>query len=253
MGSFAADHDVRDPAAFEGAIRTAVAAARKGWLVTLGLTPTRPETGYGYIERTEDLVTATVDGLAYRTERFVEKPDLVTASGFVASGRFSWNASMFVWSVATFLAELRRLQPELAAGLASIADAWGTPDQERVLGEVWPTLPQVTVDTGIMERARRVAVVPVEMGWSDVGDWHGLGDLLPVDDDGNCGVGDQIVIDSRRTVIWSTTERVVAVVGIDDVVVVDTADALLVTRRSTAQSVKDVVGHLKAHHRDGLT
>ena len=253
MGSFAADHDVRDLPAFGRAVRTAVAVAADGWLVTLGIAPTRPETGYGYIERTDDVVHAGPDGTAYRAARFVEKPELARATEFVATGRFSWNASMFVWSVRTFLTELTRLQPELAVGLETIAAAWGTPDAERVLGEVWPTLPEVTIDHGIMERASHVAVVPVEMGWSDVGDWHGLGELLPSDDLGNCGVGDRLVVDSRGSVVWSDTGRMVAIVGLDDIVVVDTEDAVLVTRRSTAQSVKDVVGHLQARHRDGLT
>lgn len=245
MGSFAADHDVRDPAAFTRAVRTAIRAAADGWLVALGVPATRPETGYGYVERTDDVVCASEEGVACRAARFVEKPDLARATELVAGGRCCWNAGMFVWSVRAFLAELDRLQPELAAGLATIADAWGAPDAERVLGEVWPTLPESTIDTGVMERAARVAVVPVEMGRSDLGDWHGLGQRLDADASGNCGSGGRLLIDSRRSVVWSTTGRVVAVVGMDDVVVVDVEDALLVTRRDAAHRVKEVVSRLR--------
>ena len=177
--------------------QVAVAAAKEGWLVTIGLTPTRPETGYGYIEATQLRIVETVDGIAYRAARFVEKPDLARATSYVESGRFLWNASMFVWSVQTFLEELALLLPELHAGVTRIAAAWDTPDRARVLAEVWPTLPATTIDNGVMEQAARVAVVPAEMGWSDVGDWHGLGELLDHDSHGFCGRGDLVQAGSR--------------------------------------------------------
>lgn len=252
MGSFAADHHVRDPAAFERAVRTAVSAASAGWLATLGIPATRPGTGYGYIERTGEIVAATDEGAAYRAARFVEKPDHARATEFVASGRFCWNTGMFVWSVRVFLAELARLQPELAAGLTAIADVWGIPDAERTLAEIWPTLPAVSVDSGVLERADRLAVVPVEMGRADVGDWHGLGEQLPGDGAGKVGTGDLLLIDSHRNVVWSETGRMVAVVGMDDVVIVDTEDALLITRRAGTQSVKDIVTRLKREGREHL-
>jgi mannose-1-phosphate guanylyltransferase len=250
MGSFAADHDVRDPVAFDHAVRAAVSAARDGWLVTIGLAPTRPETGYGYIERTDDIVGETADGIAYRSARFVEKPPLERAQEFIASGRFLWNASMFIWRVDVFMRVLHELQPALAAGLERIAAAWGTRDHDRVVNDLWPALPDITIDHGIMERAGRVAVVPADMGWSDVGDWNGLGALQKLDENGNAVRGQLVTAHTHNSVIWSETDRTVAIVGLSDIVVVDTDDALLVARRDASQEVKRIVELLKAERRD---
>ncbi len=253
MGSFAADHDVRDPAAFLAAVRVAIAAAEQGWLVTIGLTPSRPETGYGYIERTDEPVLLAGESGAFRAAGFVEKPDRERAAAYLASGRFLWNASMFVWRAASFLAELARLQPELHAGVTRIATAWGTEAQDRVLAEVWPTLPPSTVDVGVMERTGRIAVVPAEMGWSDVGDWHGLGALLDPDEHGNAMHGPIIQMDTTDSVVWSDAGRLVALLGMANAVVVDTPDALLVADRSRAQEVRALVDRLTSSGRGDLT
>ncbi|HKG24983.1 MAG TPA: sugar phosphate nucleotidyltransferase [Thermomicrobiales bacterium] len=253
VGSFAADHCVEQPAAFVAAVRAARAAAEEGWLVTIGLAPTRPETGYGYIERTDEPVAESSDGVAYRAARFVEKPDLATVTAYLATGRFLWNASMFVWQARTLLDELARLQPDLSAGIARIAEAWGSAGQERVTAEVWAGLAESTIDQGVMERAARVAVVPAELGWSDVGDWHGLGELIARDDLGNSVRGDIVQVDTRRSVVWSETDRVVALVGIENTAVVDTPDALLVVNRDRAQDVKRIVEHLKRARRTELS
>ena len=253
MGSFAADHDVKDTDAFRDAVRTAVAAAQAGDLVTIGLTPTRPETGYGYIERTDDVRTSTPTGTAFRASRFVEKPDLETAREYVDSGKFLWNASMFIWRVDSLASEMRRLQPEILDGVQEIASAWESREQESVTARVWATLPNVTIDQGIMEHALRVAVVPSEMGWSDVGDWHGLGELIECDERGNAVRGDMMQIDTTNSVVWSETGRVVATIGIHDIVVVDTRDALLVVDRNRAQDVRKVVDSLKEAMRARLT
>jgi mannose-1-phosphate guanylyltransferase len=253
MGSFAADHDVRDPAAFGRALRTALEAAKSGWLVTIGLTPSRPETGYGYVERTDEVVVETPEGTAYRAASFVEKPDLARAETYVASGRFLWNASMFVWRARSLLAEMARLQPELHAGLRRIAGAWGTPDQETVLADVWATLPTSTIDQGIMEHAARVAVVPSAMGWSDIGDWHGLARLAEHDPEGNSFHGEVVPVASTNSAVWSETGRLVALVGVDNLVVVDTPDGLLIADRARAQEVRRVVELLHERRRDDLT
>jgi mannose-1-phosphate guanylyltransferase len=252
MGSFAADHAVTDQAAFLCSIRTAIEAAQDGWLVTIGLTPTRPETGYGYIERTEDVVRKSGHGAAFRAARFVEKPDLKTAQGFLETGRFAWNASMFVWRVQTLLDEMRRLLPDLHEALCRIAAAWDTPDQENVLASIWPGLAEVTIDHGVMEHAERVAVVPAAMGWSDIGDWHGLGELLQVDEHGNSGSGDRVSIDSQGSVVWSSTETIVTLLGVENVIVVNTGDALLIARRDRAQDVRHIVSQLKDRGRSDL-
>jgi mannose-1-phosphate guanylyltransferase len=251
VGSFAADHEVTDLLAFEAAIRTAIDAARDGWLVTIGLEPTRPETGFGYIERTPDLVVETVHGAAYRAERFVEKPDQATADAYLATGRFLWNASMFVWRARSLLAEVERLQPELFAGICRIASAWGTPEQERVTADVWLRLPESTIDQGVLERAGRIAVVPTSMGWSDVGDWNNLGDLIQRDGSGNSVRGDLVQSQTHDCVVWSETGRLVALVGLKNIAVVDTEDALLVVDRKDAQEVRRIVEELKRMRRHG--
>jgi mannose-1-phosphate guanylyltransferase len=251
VGSFAADHEVADPAAFNRAIETAIVAAQQGWLVTVGLEPTRPETGYGYIERTADVVAQTDQGTAYRSARFVEKPDLATAIAYLEAGRSLWNASMFVWRASTLLDEIARLQPELFAAVTRIADAWGTPDQEQITATAWAELAESTIDQGILEHAARVAVVPASMGWSDVGDWNNLGDLIEQDDAGNRVRGDLLQEASTDCVVWSETDRLVALVGLTNVAIVDTEDALLVVNREHAQNVRRIVDQLKSAERSG--
>lgn len=250
MGSFAADHDISDPDAFVVAVETAIRAARGGDLVTIGLTPTRPETGYGYIERTDEVVLRAGDRVAYRAARFIEKPDLERATAFVESGRFLWNAGMFVWQVRALSAELKRLQPEIADGVREIARVWESRDQERVTARIWSDLPEITIDHGIMEHAERVAVVPAKIGWSDVGDWSGLGELIEQDGLGNSVRGELLSIETTNSVIWSETGRMVAMVGLDNIIVVDTEDALLVVDREQSQEVKKVVEKLKASRKE---
>ncbi|MCC7025068.1 MAG: mannose-1-phosphate guanylyltransferase [Thermomicrobiales bacterium] len=250
VGSFAADHEVSDLPAFDAALRTAVATARDEWLVTIGLTPTRPETGYGYIERTDEVIVATDDGASYRAARFVEKPDAAAAAEYVASGRFLWNASMFVWKADTLLGEVARLLPDLSAGVTRIAQVWGTPGQDRIAADVWATIPESTIDQGVFEKAPRVAVVPAQFGWSDVGDWNNLGDLIESDGSGNSIRGDHVQSQTRNCVVWSETGRLIALVGLDNIAVVDTDDALLVVDRRAAQEVRRIVEQLKLMRRE---
>jgi mannose-1-phosphate guanylyltransferase len=252
VGSFAADHEVSDLPRFDTALRTAVAAAEDGWLVTIGLSPTRPETGYGYIERSDEIVAGTPEGSAYRATRFVEKPDAATAAEYVASGRFLWNASMFVWQAQALLDEVARLQPDLHAGVSRIAQVWGTPEQERVAADVWAGLAESTIDQGVLERANRIAVVPAEFGWSDVGDWNNLGELIERDGFGNSVRGDVVQSQTRNSVVWSETGRLVALVGLENIAVVDTEDALLVVNRGDAQEVRTIVEQLKTMRRPGF-
>jgi mannose-1-phosphate guanylyltransferase len=252
MGSFASDHAVGDLAAFRDAVTSAIATAAAGWLVTIGLRPSRPETGYGYIARGDDVMMETPAGVVYAATEFVEKPDLETAMLYMQSGRYYWNASMFVWQVSTIMEELRTFLPDVAEGVTRIAEAWGTEWQEAVVQEVWPQLPDISIDNGVMELSKRVAVVPAEMGWSDIGDWHGLGALLAQDEAGNCFRGDAISTGCVDSVIWSDTGRMISVIGLDNIVVVDTADALLVADRRQAQMVRTTVSRLKELHRTNL-
>jgi mannose-1-phosphate guanylyltransferase len=252
MGSFAADHLIRDVASWTATVRQAISGAEQGLLMTVGIQPTRPETGYGYLECGEVLGS----GPLRRVVEFKEKPAAEVAEAYLRSGQHLWNASMFVWRVDAFLDELARQQPAMHAGLTAVARAWGTPEQDEVLGTIWPTLPKISVDYAVMEGAAaagRVATVPGDFGWNDVGDFDTLGDVLPVDDAGNMvlGAGDGstkpavLLHDSSRLVVVPNGGRLVAAVGVRDLIVVDTPDALLVCPRDRAQEVKRLVDDLK--------
>ena len=261
MGSFAADHLVRRPEAFQEAIKTAVTGARRGLLMTVGITPTHPETGYGYLRTGRDddggaEVSELADGTMPVAE-FKEKPTADVAAEYLRSGRYLWNASMFVWRVEVFLAELARQQPDLHEGLTTIAAAWGTPEQDRVLGEVWPTLRRISVDHAVMEGAAdagMVATVPGDFGWTDVGDFHTLGEVLAeeqfggADDAGNVIVADPenvLLHDTAGSVVVAQSGRVIATLGLRDMIVVDTPDAVLVCSRKQAQEIKAIVDDIK--------
>jgi mannose-1-phosphate guanylyltransferase len=251
MGSFAADHLVRDGGRFVEVVREAVAGAQRGLLMTVGITPTHPETGYGYLQCGETLAEPV-----RRVEEFKEKPPYEVARSYVDSGRYLWNASMFVWRVDVFLGELARQQPELHAGLTRIAAAWLTPDRDRVLGEVWPTLPRISVDYAVMEGAAGaglVATVPGDFGWNDIGDFDTLGMVLPGDEHGNVVVDpgeaadkpDVLLVDSTGVVVVPHSGRLIAALGLSGMIVVDTPDAVLVCPRERAQDVKMLVDRLK--------
>ncbi|QKE85617.1 mannose-1-phosphate guanylyltransferase [Arthrobacter sp. NEB 688] len=247
IGSFAADHVIPDADAFRAAVREAVDVAREGHLVTLGVEPTHPATGFGYIR-----AGAPLEGFptALHAVEFVEKPDADRARAYVDSGEFRWNAGMFVVRASVLLDLLAQWHPDLAAGLREVA---AEPDR---LDEVWPGLTRIAIDHAVAEPAAaagRVVVVPAPFGWDDVGDFASLSGLLPVQD-GTAVLGDRAevtVLDGSGVVVPGSGRRV-AVVGLDDVVVVDTPDALLVTTRARAQEVKAVVDALRAQGRTDL-
>ncbi len=258
IGSFAADHVIDDQEVFAAAVAEAVAVARTGRLVTVGISPTYAATGFGYIRAGDAL---GVDGApsALQVAEFVEKPDAATAAAYVASGDYRWNAGMFVVRAATLLDLLGQHLPVLAAGLRTIADAWDGPDREQVLAEVWPTLDKIAFDYAIAEPAAAaglVAVVPGTFAWDDVGDFDSLATLLPDAVDGPQVLGDPGLVVALscggRSVVVPGSGRVVVVLGLDDVVVVDTPDAVLVTSRARAQGVKAVVEALRANGRTDL-
>ena len=246
MGSFPADHMVRRPEAFHEAIRAAISGAQDGRLMTVGITPTGPETGFGYLQ------CGPSDNGVMAVAEFKEKPNHEVAVEYLRTGRYLWNAGMFVWRVEAFLAELARQQPVLSEGLHAIGDAWGTPEQDRVLGETWPTLPKISVDYAVMEGAADaglVSTVPGDFGWTDVGDFHTLGEVLAPDAHGNVLVGedkaDVLLSDSTGCIIVPQSGRMVAALGLQDVIIVDTPDAVLVCPRDRAQEVKKLVDELK--------
>ena len=244
VGSFAADHVIRDVAGFHAAVAEAVAAARTGEIVTLGIVPDHPSTAFGYIKVGAALGVPDAPG-ACRVERFVEKPDAVTAAEYLAEGDYRWNAGMFVARADVLLAELERNRPALHGGVTKIAEAWDAPERESVLDRLWPDLEKVAIDFAIAEPAAdagRVAVVPADIGWDDIGDWASLAALLP----GEAAV--KVVGDAAKVldvdasgIAVAAGDRLVAVLGLQDVVVIDTPSAVLVTTREWAQDVKKVV------------
>ncbi|WP_033339641.1 mannose-1-phosphate guanylyltransferase [Catenuloplanes japonicus] len=251
MGSFAADHLIADGPAYVAVLKDAIKGAEAGLLMTIGINPTHPETGYGYLECGEEID----GGPQLRVKEFKEKPSFEVAESYVASGRYRWNAGMFVWRVDVFLTELARQQPQLASGISRIAAAWDTPEQEDVLGEVWPTLPKISVDYAVMEGAAaagQVATVSGDFGWNDVGDFHTLGEVLTADAAGNMVLGADaaekpkvLIRDSSGLVVVPHSGRLVAALGVRDLIVVDTDDAVLVCPRDRAQDVKQLVDELK--------
>jgi len=252
LGSFAADHVVRDAAAFHRAVTEAAALARRGELVTIGIEPTEPSTAFGYV-RVGDTLGIDEAPSACRVEEFVEKPDLETATSYLESGEYRWNAGMFVVGATTLLELLAVRHPDMVDSLRIIA---GDPRRMR---DLWPSLHKIAIDHAVAEPAAaagRVAVVPASFGWDDIGDFASLARLVPesLERPGITAIGpvdDIISIDSSATV--AAGGRLVALIGVEDLVVVDTQDALLITRPDRAQDVKKVVEMLIAQGRSDLT
>ena len=244
------DHSIHDVAAFHEAVETAAAAARSGRLVTFGITPEHPETGYGYIRRGAAL--GGVPG-AYAIERFVEKPDATTARGYVADGLWSWNSGMFLFPARLLLDELMRFEPAM---VEAVADAVGRANQDlefvRLAKDGFGRAPAKSVDYAVMEKTDKAAVVPATLGWSDVGAWSALWDIGSKDDAGNVVNGDVIAHETTNSYLRS--ERVLlATLGIADAVVVATSDVVLVAAKDRVQDVKKIVEQLKARGRSEAT
>lgn len=236
LAIFPADHYIANEGALHAALDVGVLLAQEGYLVTFGIAPSRPETGYGYIKAGRPLL----DGQAYEAERFVEKPPLGEASRYLEEGGYYWNSGIFVFRREVFLEALARYLPETYAGLLRLTQGEGSPS----LQEVYAGLPAMSLDHGVMEKAPNVAVVPAELGWSDVGSWSALYDLLPADSRGNVRVGRVHDRDSEGSLVVAQ-ERLVATLGLRDMLVVDTPDATLVCHRNRVQEVKDLVADLK--------
>jgi mannose-1-phosphate guanylyltransferase len=252
MGSFAADHYITDQEEFQEAVRAAAEVADAGNLVTIGIRPRRPETGYGYIRAGEQLGTHGALR-SYRVEQFKEKPDLETATAYVESGNYLWNASIFVWKAQALIDAMKHLIPDVYATLQAIVDCWETDDRETALAEHWSQLRDVTIDHGIMEHADNVAVVPVDCGWTDLGDWNSLGEVLANAGDTNLSIGaEHIAADTESTLVFGNN-RVIATLGVKNLVIVDTDDVLLVCDRKRAQDVRQIVQRLKEDGNASLT
>ncbi|MFO0891513.1 MAG: mannose-1-phosphate guanylyltransferase [Isosphaeraceae bacterium] len=238
----AADHVIQPVESFLRSVRAAVSVidADPTTLITFGVKPTRPETGYGYIERGEEL--GEPNGIPlHRVEQFREKPDLATAESFLAAGRFVWNSGIFVWRAGTILAELQRHRPELAAALARVGGVLGTPEEAATIAREYPNMEKVPIDKAVMEKAGNVGVLEVQYDWNDVGDWRSLASLLPHDDQGNAIQGDVVARDTRGSIIISDDGGLIAALGLDDIVIVQSGKATLVARRSEMDRLKGLV------------
>ena len=239
MLALPADHLIRDQAAFSRAVNIAVKSALMGALTTFGIVPNAPETGYGYIERGD---ASGLEG-AYGVKRFVEKPDADTAASLVAAGLL-WNSGMFAMTTTRYLEELERFRPDI---LAAVKQSWEKKTQDgdfcRLDAASFAACPAESIDYAVMERTDKAAVVPADMAWSDVGSWASLWETADKDAQGNVVRGDVDAQDTRNSYLRAES-RLLSVTGLDDVIVVETSDAVLVTRRDKAQSVKDVVSRL---------
>jgi mannose-1-phosphate guanylyltransferase len=243
-----ADHFISDVTHFREVLRAAAAVAEKGHLVTLGIKPTSPSTGYGYIKQGQHL--GDEDGFpVFGVERFTEKPDAATAADMVESGDHSWNSGMFVWRLDRILDEFQRQMPGFFVQLVEVEAMLDTPGYEPTLSRIWPQVTRDTIDYGVMEGAQDVAVIPVDIGWSDVGSWASLLELLPTDKDGNTVVGQHLGIDTRDTLIFGTADRLIATIGLEGMVVVDAGDALLVCTKEREQDVRQIVKQLREEKR----
>ncbi|HIW99964.1 MAG TPA: NTP transferase domain-containing protein [Candidatus Nesterenkonia stercoripullorum] len=251
MGSFAADQVIAPVELFQEAVREAVYTAAASKIVTIGIRPTHPSTGFGYIRRGAKLPVSGAPN-AHQVAEFVEKPAAPVAEQYVASGDYLWNAGMFVAPVSLMLSHLEQAEPELYAGLMEIAAAWDTPDRDTTMARVWPQLPKTAVDYAVAEPAAAagdVAVIPGEFTWDDVGDFAAIARLNPAAHEESMtvlGEKARVYSDESSGVVVSDTQRVVALIGIENIVVVDTPDALLVTTTDHAQSVKRAVEALQA-------
>ncbi len=248
-----ADHVVAKPDAFLRSVSQAEELAHRGFLVTIGLVPRRPETGYGYIKRGAPLPSDGPEGKglsdpgAFLVERFVEKPDRKTAERYISQGGYLWNGGMFIWRAAAILDEIRAHAPALAKAAADIATAVRSGADEGRMRDLYERIESVSIDYAVMEHTARAAVIPVEMGWSDVGSWAALDDVAEHDERGNVVSGRVLDVDSERSILYAQ-DRLVATIGLQDMIVVDTPDATLVCRKDRAQDVRRVVGELEKRH-----
>ena len=238
----AADHVIRDAGTFRATVTAGMAAAEAGQLVTFGIVPTAPETGYGYIEAAQSLLGANEP---VPIARFVEKPDRATAEQFLATGRFTWNSGMFLFKASAILAELERLAPEVVSACrSSLEHDSADLDFLRLEREAFASCPSVALDVAVMERTDRGAVLPLEAGWSDVGSWSALWETADQDSDGNVLRG-RVISEGSSNCYLRSEHRLVVGLGVEDLVVVETDDVVLVAHRDRAQEVKAIVGRLE--------
>ena len=246
MAVLTSDHIIENVPLFHQILENAYQVAQKDYLVTLGIQPTFPATGYGYIHKEKKMDNFPFE--AYLMESFVEKPDLERAEKYLASDDYYWNSGMFIWKTATILAEFERQMPALCSSLELLGQKYGKAGYEAFLAETWEKIAPQTIDYGIMEHAQHVAVIPAEgLEWSDVGSWDSLFEIIPTDENGNITLADQTVIyESGDCLIKTDNEhKMIVLAGLKDMIIVDTKDALLICQKGQSQKVKEIVNELK--------
>ncbi len=240
-----ADHHIAYKERFCQVLSAANQLAQDNYIVTLGISPSIPATGFGYIRRGAKV--SVIDGFTcYKSREFTEKPDTQTAVRFIRSGEYSWNSGMFIWRTSRALEEFALHQPEIHALMLELMPSIDTPDYETRLTEVWEQMPKLPIDTAVMEKTERIAVIPVDIGWSDVGSWDALFDVLNLDTDGNGFKGsspNRLVIDTKNTLVYS--DKLTVTIGVEDLVIVDTQDVLMICKKDRTQDVKKVVDMLR--------
>lgn len=247
------DAFIKDEEEFKRVMDGAIAAAEDtDKLITIGIKPTFPATGYGYIKGKENSATTIpsyTDKSYLEVEEFVEKPDLETAKSYLAAGNYLWNSGMFIWKASTILKKFETLLPDIYACLTEIGDAMGTEAEQEVIDRVYPVIPKISIDYGIMERSSDVLVLEGDFGWNDVGSLDMLHIMKDADENGNVLYGDQINIDTHNCISYGT-DKLVATIGVDNLIIVQTKDAILVCNKDNAQDVKKVVDLLQEQGRE---
>lgn len=253
MAILPSDHFIRNVDLFHYLLKAAFEVADDEFLVTLGITPTAPSTAYGYIQQGETL-NGNYNYPVYRVKRFKEKPDEQVAQQLLRTGDHSWNSGMFVWKVDVILNEIERQMPALGGALKKISSVWGTSKQGQTVNELWRNLKNETVDYGIMENAERVAVLPAGgLGWSDVGMWSSLFEVLLPDMNGNVATNSSLHLahETHNTLVYGgNSERLIVTIGVDDMVIVDGGDVIMVCKTDQSQKVREIVEHLKKHNQE---
>lgn len=242
MCVYPADHYIKDEEGYINTINYAIkVASENDKLVTIGINPTFPSTGYGYINFDKD---ESYNNGAYKVLEFVEKPNYEKAKTYVKSQKYVWNSGMFVWKVSKILEDFKRYLPKVYDKLEQLSKYIGTDQESKMIKQIYPTIPSISIDYGIMERSDDVVVVPGEFGWNDVGSWDVLGAIYDTDEQGNIKRGETITIDTENSVVYSE-DKLIATVGIKDLIVVSTEDAVMVCKKDKAQDVKLIVEKLK--------
>lgn len=247
MCVYPADHYIKDEAEFVNVLNKAIDVAKNNdKLVTIGIKPTFPSTGYGYINFDRD---SKIGEHSYEVVEFVEKPNFEVAKRYIASNKYVWNSGMFVWKVSKILEDFKRYLPKVYSRLEKLSEYIGTENEEEAIKKIYPSIPSISIDYGVMERSNDVVVVPGDFGWNDVGSWDSLGAIYPTDVEGNIKRGDFITIDTSNSIIYSD-DKLIATVGLNDLIVVSTNDAVMVCRKDRAQDVKKIVEQLKEKNRE---